>query len=175
MRISVFNQSYSPVAHRLGDKTLDLVQETDLLRKIPMFAKLDASKLKLLAFTSEILTFENNDIVFHVGDAADCAFVIMEGAVDILTDTENGPIVQLTLQQNQLFGELALLNGVPRNATLRAQGRIKIMRITADMFLTLLTENSAMALDVMRQLSDKLAKSHQRVRILQQELSRQAT
>ncbi len=154
---------------------MDLVQETDLLRKIPMFAKLDASKLKLLAFTSEILTFEDNDIVFHVGDSADCAFVIMEGAVDILTDTENGPIVELTLQQNQLFGELALLNDVPRNATLRAQGRIKIMRITSDMFLTLLAENSAMALDVMRQLSDKLAKSHQRVRVLQQELSRQAT
>jgi CRP/FNR family cyclic AMP-dependent transcriptional regulator len=154
---------------------LDLVQETDLLRKIPMLAKLDASKLKLLAFTSEILTFENNDIIFHVGDAADCAFVIMEGAVDILTDTENGPIVELTLQQNQLFGELALLNGVPRNATLRAQGKIKIMKITADMFLTLLTENSAMALDVIRQISNKLAKSHHRVRILQQELSRQTT
>jgi CRP-like cAMP-binding protein len=140
-----------------------------------MLAKLDASKLKLLAFTSEILTFEDNDIIFHVGDAADCAFVIMEGAVDILTDTENGSIVELTLQQNQLFGELALLNGAPRNATLRAQGKIKIMRITADMFLTLLAENSAMALDVIRQISNKLAKSHQRVRILQQELSRQDT
>ncbi len=68
-----------------------------------------------------------------------------------------------------------MLNGVPRNATLRAQGKIKIMKITADMFLTLLTENSALALDVIRQLSDKLAKSHQRVRILQQELSRQVT
>ena len=175
MRISGFNQSYSPVAHRLGDTTLDLVQETDLLRKIPMLAKLEASKLKLLAFTSEILTFEDNDIVFHVGDDADCAFVIMEGAVDILTDTENGPIVELTLQQNQLFGELALLNGAPRNATLRAKGKIKVMRITADMFLKLLIENSAMALDVMRQLSNKLAKSHRRVEILQQELSRQAT
>jgi len=140
-----------------------------------MLAKLDASKLKLLAFTSEILTFEDNDIVSHVGDAADCAFVIMECAVDILTDTENGSVVELTLQQNQLFGELALLNGVPRNATLRAQGKIKVMRITADMFLTLLTENSAMALDVIRQISNKLAKSHQRVRVLQQELSRQAT
>ena len=55
-----------------------------------MFAKLDASKLKLLAFTSEILTFEDEDIVFHAGDSADCAFVIMEGAGDILTDTESG-------------------------------------------------------------------------------------
>jgi len=153
---------------------LDLVQETDLLRKIPMFAKLEASKLKLLAFTSEILSFEDNDIVFYAGDTSDCAFVIMEGSVDILMDSESGPIVALTLQKNHLFGELALLNNAPRNATLRAQGPIKVMRITNDMFLKLLTENPEIALDVMRQLSDKLAKSHQRVEALQKELSRLA-
>ncbi|MFT5549340.1 MAG: CRP/FNR family cyclic AMP-dependent transcriptional regulator [Candidatus Azotimanducaceae bacterium] len=160
-----------PIDLRLGDKTLDLAQETDLLSKIPMFAKLDLSKLKLLAFTSETLTFEDNGIVFHAGDTADCAFVIMQGSIDILIDTENGPVVSLTLQQNQLFGELALLNNAPRNATLRAKGQIKVMRITADMFLKLLTENSEMALDVMRQLSNKLAKSHEHVEVLQQELS----
>ena len=41
------------------------------------------------------------------------------------------------------------------------------MRITADMFLKLLTENSAMALNVMRQLSEKLAHSHAQVEALQ--------
>jgi CRP/FNR family cyclic AMP-dependent transcriptional regulator len=95
----------------------------------------------------------------------------MQGSIDILIDTENGPVVSQTLQQNQLFGELALLNNAPRNATLRAKGQIKVMRITADMFLKLLTENSEMALDVMRQLSNKLAKSHEHVEVLQQELS----
>lgn len=149
---------------------MDLVQETDLLRKIPMFAKLDISRLKLLAFTSEMLIFESGDILFHAGDTADCAYVIMEGTVDILTDTENGTVVASTLEQNQLFGELALLNSAPRSATLRAQGQIKVMRITTEMFLKLLSENADMALDVMRQLSYKLAKSHQHVESLQQAL-----
>ncbi len=153
---------------------LDLVQETDLLRKIPMFAKLDISRLKLLAFTSEMLTFEDGDILFHAGDTADCAYVIMEGAVDILTDTEKGTVIASTLEQNQLFGELALLNNAPRSATLRAQGQIKVMRITTDMFLKLLSENADMALDVMRQLSFKLARSHQHVESLQQALGSQA-
>lgn len=153
---------------------LDLVQETDLLRKIPMFAKLDISRLKLLAFTSEMQTFEDGDILFHAGDTADCAYVIMAGAIDILTDTESGSVVASTLEQNQLFGELALLNSAPRSATLRAQGQIKVMRITTDMFLKLLSENADMALDVMRQLSYKLAKSHQHVESLQQALGSQA-
>ncbi len=154
-------------------KSLDMMQETDLLRKVPMFAKLDASKLKLLAFTSEMLVFDDGDELFHIGDSADCAYVIMDGAVDVVTETDTGPVVATTLKQNQLFGELALLNNAPRSATLLAKGDLTVMKITGEMFLRLLSENSDLALDVMRQLSDKLAKSHHKVEILQKRLGQQ--
>ncbi len=71
-----------------GARLLDLAEETDLLRKIPMFAKMETSKLKLLAFASEMVSFQDGDIVFNNGDTADYAYVIMEGAVDIITETE---------------------------------------------------------------------------------------
>lgn len=151
---------------------MDLVQETDLLRKVPMFAKLDASKLKLLAFTSEMVAYDDGDEIFHEGDSADCAYLITSGEVNVMTETDTGLVVASTLRKNQLFGELALLNNAPRNATLVAHGTITVMKITGDMFLRLLSENSDMALDVMRQLSDKLAKSHRQVELLQQDLSR---
>lgn len=153
---------------------MDLVQETDLLRKIPMFAKLDASKLKLLAFTSEIVNYQDGDVLFHLGDSADSAYVIMEGAVDIMVETDSGSIVASTLKQDQLFGEMALLNNLPRNSTLKANGELLVMKISADMFLKLLSENSEMALDVMRQLSSKLAKSHEMVGKLQGQLAGQS-
>jgi CRP-like cAMP-binding protein len=152
---------------------LDLVQETDLLRKIPMFAKLNASKLKLLAFTSEMVSYEDDEVIFYSGDVADSCYVIMEGNVDILTETSAGPVVAITLQQNQLFGEMALLNNVPRNSTLQANGKLQVMKISGEMFLRLLFENPELALDVMRQLSDKLAKSHHQVKELQQQLEQQ--
>jgi CRP-like cAMP-binding protein len=47
------------------------------------------------------------------------------------------------------------------------------MKISGEMFLKLLCENSELALDVMRQLSDKLAKSHFHVKELQQQLQQQ--
>ena len=153
---------------------LDLVQETDLLRNIPMFAKLNASKLKLLAFTSELVVYEPGDIVFYAGDPADCAYVIVEGAVDVVTETDKGTLVALTLHENQLIGELALLSNAPRSATLKASGKVRLMKISAEMFLKLLCENSDLALDVMRQLSEKLAKSHHQVEALQQQLERQS-
>jgi CRP-like cAMP-binding protein len=152
---------------------VDLAEETDLLRKIPMFSKMETSKLKLLAFASEIVAFDDGDIVFNRGDSADFAYVIMQGAVDIVTETDAGPIVSGTLTQNQLIGELGLLNNAPRNATLVTNGTLRVMKITGDMFFRILRENSDVALDVIRMLSDKLSATHERVEILQKELNQQ--
>lgn len=153
---------------------MDLAEETDLLRKIPMFAKMETSKLKLLAFSSEMVSFQNGDIVFNSGDNADYAYVIMEGAVDIITETEKGPIVTVTLSQNQLIGELGLLNNTPRIATLIANGNLLAMKITAEMFFRILRENSEVALDVIRMLSTKLTNTHEQVELLQRQANQQA-
>ena len=152
---------------------MDLAEETDLLRKIPMFAKMETSKLKLLAFASEIVSFQDGDIVFNSGDSADFAYVIMQGAVDIITETDSGPIVTLTLRQNQLIGELGLLNNTPRIATLVASGDLRAMKITAEMFFRILRENSEVALDVIRMLSNKLTMTNDKLEALQKQVSQQ--
>jgi len=154
---------------------LDLAEETDLLRKIPMFAKMETSKLKLLAFASEMVSFEDGDIVFNSGDSADYAYVIMEGAVDIVTETDKGPIVSFTLSQNQLIGELGVLNNTPRIATLIANGNLRAMKITAEMFFRILRENSEVALDVIRMLSDKVTRTNEQLEALQRQVHQQSS
>lgn len=138
-----------------------------------MFAKMETSKLKLLAFASEMVSFRDGDIVFNSGDSADYAYVIMEGAVDVITETDKGPIVTVTLSQNQLIGELGLLNNTPRIATLIASGNLLAMKITAEMFFRILRENSEVALDVIRMLSDKLSRTHEQVEFLQRQANQQ--
>ena len=152
---------------------MDLAEETDLLRKIPMFAKMETSKLKLLAFASEIVSFRDGDIVFNSGDSAEFAYVIMNGAVDVVTETDDGPMISVTLKQNQLIGELGLLNNTPRIATLVANGNLQAMKITAEMFFRILRENTEVALDVIRMLSDKLTQTHEQVEILQKQVHQQ--
>ena len=151
---------------------MDLAEETDLLRKIPMFAKMETSKLKLLAFASEIVSFSDQEVVFNAGDSADFAYVIMDGAVDIVVDTDSGPVVSGSLRQNQLIGELGLLNNAPRNATLVTSGSLRVMKITGEMFFRMLRENSDVALDVIRMISEKLSVSHAKVEELQREVDR---
>jgi CRP-like cAMP-binding protein len=159
---------------------VDIQRETEALSKVPLFSKLEQSKLKLLAFTSELQTYEDGDIVVDEGEAADCAFVILEGEADIYAKTKakanseagvgGGEVVVGTLRANQLLGELGVLTSSPRAATIRARGRLMMLRINGDMFLKLLAENPPVALDVMRQLSGKLVLAHRQYEELQDKL-----
>ena len=151
---------------------MELLKEAETLGKVRLFAKLDPSKIKLLAFTSQLLTYEDGEVLFEEGDPADAAFVITEGEVEILADTARGKMVVGKLGKDQLFGELALFNNAPRSATLRAKGHLQALRIADDKFIKLVTENPGVALEVMRQLSDKLARSHKQVETFQSERHR---
>ena len=151
-------------------EAMDLNTEAEMLRKVPMFSKLELPKLKLVAFTSERCTYEGGEVLFEAGDAADSAYVIMEGAVEIVAETGAGAVVEGVLGPNELFGELAVLTGSPRSATIRAKSRLVALRITGEMFLRLLAENPEVSLDVMRKLSDKLVRAHDQFVGLQQQL-----
>jgi len=152
---------------------MDVYQESEQLQKIPVFSKLDSSKLKLLAFTSEALTYTDGQILFKQNETADSAFVIMDGEVEIVGEREDGELVPLlTRGRNELIGEMAALSNAPRSATIRARGRLKVLRIPNEQFVKILIENPEVALSVMRELSDKLAKSHAEVERLEAEVGR---
>lgn len=150
---------------------MDLKTESDALRKVPMFAKLEPSKLRLLAFTSQLLTFDDEEILFHQGDPSDSTYLVLSGDMEVLVAREDDFFVAGVLGANSLVGEMGVLANAPRSATIRARGPVVALRIEADMFLDLLAENPSVALDVMRQLSDKLALSHRQYEQLQQSLS----
>ena len=151
---------------------MDLFQEAEQLKKVPMFSKLEASKLKLMAFTSEAVVFDDQEILFQVNDPSDSAYVIMSGEVEILVETDEGMVPVVTRGKNEIIGEMAVLTNMPRSATLRAKGPVRTLRISNDAFVKLLSNSPEVALDVMRQLSLKLAESTDMMRDLSQEVER---
>ena len=149
---------------------MDVFSEVDQLRRVPMLSKLDASRLKLLAFTSEKLKFADGDYLFRAGEPSDSAYVILNGEVDIIVEADGAEIVVLSRGRDDLIGEMAVLSNAPRSATLKARGKVETLKIDNDTFLKLITENAEVALDVMRQLSDKLARSHHQVEAMENRL-----
>ena len=135
---------------------MGLQEEVELLRNIPLFAKIEPSKLKLLAFTSERLTYSQDEILFSQGDAGDSAYIIVDGEADIVVNTPGGPLVVATLKQNEIVGEIAILCDVPRTATVRAKTELTTLRITKDLFFNLVVEFPQIAVEIMRELARRL-------------------
>ncbi len=135
---------------------MSLEEDVELLRKIPLFAKIEPSKLKLLAFTSERLTFNSGDSLFKQGDDGDALYVIMEGDADILVDTPSGQITVATMGKNDFVGDIAVLCDVPRTATVTATSKLTTMRITKDLFFQLVCQFPQIAIEIMRELAHRL-------------------
>jgi CRP-like cAMP-binding protein len=149
---------------------LDVFQEAEMLRKVPFFGGLDSAKLKLLAFTSHALRFAPGEILVRKGDVSDTAFVILEGDAEILGETQGGDFVIAVVGPNASIGEMGVIQNVPRGATVRAKSAVRALRISGEVFLRLISENPACALDVMRQLCGRLAASNARLSTAQREL-----
>ena len=143
---------------------MSLNEEVELLRNIPLFAKLDPSKLKLLAFTSERITYETDQVLFNQGDVGDAVYIIVEGAASVLVDTPDGPLEVATLGRNDFVGETAILCDVPRTATVKAADKTVTLRISKDLFFRLVAEFPEMSVEIMRELAARLEQTTKQLR-----------
>jgi CRP-like cAMP-binding protein len=135
---------------------MSLNEEVDLLKKIPLFSKIEPSKLKLLAFTSERLNFAPGELLCRQGDPGDTAFIILDGDADVLVDTPGGQISVAKLGKNDLVGEMAILIDIPRTATVKAIGAVSTLAISKDLFFRMVTEFPQMGVEIMRELAHRL-------------------
>lgn len=138
---------------------MSLNEEVDLLRNIPLFTRIEPSKLKLLAFTSERLTFRAGQDLCVQGDMGDAAYIIIEGDADVLVDTPNGVITVAQVGKNDFVGEIAILCDVPRTATVRATSDLTALKISKDLFFRLVCEFPQMAVEIMRVLAHRLERT----------------
>lgn len=143
---------------------MNLNEEVELLKGVPIFSKVEQSKLKLLAFTSERVNFTAGQEVCHQGDPGDTMYVILGGVADVLIDTDKGQIVVAEMQRNSFFGEIAILCDVPRTATIKAREPLSTLKITKDMFYRLVAEFPQMAVEIMRELAHRVEDTNQKLR-----------
>ena len=143
---------------------MSINDDVELLRRIPMFAKVEAAKLKLLAFTSERVTYDAGQELFHQGDMADAAYIIVDGDVEVLVDTPRGPLAVATLGRNEFVGDIGVLCDIPRTATVKAATRVTTLKISKDLFFRMVTDFPAMGVEVMRVLAHRLEQTTAQLR-----------
>ena len=143
---------------------MGLQQEVDLLRSIPLFSRIEPAKLKLLAFTSERLTFDAEQRLCRQGEQGDSAFILIEGEARVLINTAAGPIEVAKLGAGDVVGEIAILCDVPRTATVEARTRVTTLKISKDLFFRLVNEFPQIAIEIMRELARRLEHTNVQLR-----------
>ena len=142
---------------------MTLQRDVEVLRNIPLFAKIEPAKLKLLAFTSEHVEYMEGDTLFHQGDAGDAAYILLDGQADIIVTTPQGPVKVAQLGKNDIVGEIAILCDVPRTATVAAATPLVTLRISKDGFFNLVTQFPQVGVEIMHELASRLHQTTQQL------------
>ena len=143
---------------------MTLNKEAELLKDLPLFSKVDLAKLKLLAFTSERLTYDDNQIVFNEGDEGDAAYIILSGTA-VVSIAQGAKELELDrIKKGGFVGDISLLCDVPRTATITAQNSLTALQIKKDTFFNLIVEFPEIAIEMMRVLASRLDNTNKQLR-----------
>lgn len=133
--------------------------EVDLLRRVPLFAGIEPARLKLLAYTSDVVTYRESQVLFKRGDVGDAAYVIIKGDAEVIVPSGGSEIPIAVLHDGDFVGEIAILCDTPRNATVRAKSELKALRIRKEPFFELLHQFPEMAVEMTRLLAERLTRT----------------
>lgn len=102
------------------------------------------------------LEFGQGRFIFHEGDLGTEMFIIQEGQVEILQENPTGPRQLAVLGQGDFFGEMSILEELPRSAAARALTDIRIIMIDGTTFDSMLRANPEIGVRIMRKLSRRV-------------------
>jgi CRP-like cAMP-binding protein/Zn-dependent protease len=118
------------------------VQASEMIDALPMFEDLPVEVLNDLAGRVRLRTFANGQSVFRQGDRPEAFYVVRRGVLEVIEeDREAGTERQIrTLGRGESFGELALVSGTVRAATVRALGEADVFEVDKGTFDHLLAD-----------------------------------
>ncbi|RKP39683.1 cyclic nucleotide-binding-like protein [Dimargaris cristalligena] len=110
----------------------------EFLEEVPLLVSLEPYERHKIADALDTVVFQDNEVVIQQGDVGDNFYIIESGEATV-TKEENGVTrTYPSLKKGDYFGELALLNDKPRQATIRAKGRLKCATLGKKAFVRLL-------------------------------------
>ncbi len=126
-----------------------------LLNNVPSLANMSPEDDKYLAEHAEFLWYGPPECIVFQSEVENCMYIIAQGSVDVLVKQPDGSnLIVGHLFQNNIFGEMGLLTGAPRSATVRATSETLVCKISKTALQPIINNQP----EVLSQLSEILAK-----------------
>ncbi len=137
----------------------------EVLSKIPLFAGLTADQRADLGGFLKTNQFQTNAPVFWIGDNGTEFYIVQDGSVTISAPDEQGKEVTLArLGPGHFFGEISLLDGGPRTATVRANADTTLLCLSREQFHAFLLKHPAAAIHMLTILGQRQRETNEKLR-----------
>src|SRR5271169_7007738 len=120
------------------------------LKNIPLFNHLKDSQLKEIAARCKNAQYKKGDVVFHKTDLSTDLYIVNSGKLKaLLVDEEGDEIVLAQFEKGAFFGELSLLDGKGRSATIVVENDAELSILNKDMFFDILYKDPRITVELM--------------------------
>ena len=130
----------------------------EVLSEVSIFRELERTVLEEVAERAEIVRVAGGTHLFRAGEKADALYVLLSGRCDVVAGEEH----LVTVGRGAVLGELGLVTGAPRSASVRARRDSELLKLSHDEFKRLLREEPAFAVGLTSELGRQLQASRPR-------------
>ena len=136
----------------------------DLLARVPLLSGLEPGELERIAQVAIPRSFPKGARVFHEGDTSDACYVIRSGEVRVTREHPDGRAIALaTLGPGELVGELAMIDGGVRSASVEALTDVDLLAVSATDMRGLLERNAQITAKLVVALTKRLRETNERI------------
>jgi CRP/FNR family transcriptional regulator, cyclic AMP receptor protein len=138
----------------------------NMLAEIPMFSLLDHEERTTLAELMREDSFELGKRIYNVGDPGDSLYIVRRGRVQVFVEDDFGENIVLgESESGEVFGEISLLDGGPRNATAVAMEPSEVCRLDRECLQELVSSHPHAALDLLTVVGRRLRATDELLRM----------
>src|SRR6476646_8966215 len=136
----------------------------ELLRSVPLFSDLDAEELERFSRVAVPRSFPRATRVFHEGDQSDACYIVRSGDFRVTREHSDGRAITLAnLGAGDIFGELAMLDGEVRSASVEALGDGELLALPAGEVRSLLARHPDITVKLVAALVRRLRTANERI------------
>ena len=122
----------------------------EILSRVPLFSRVGKRQLRRIAALAKLSEFAPGDMIIQAGERGDGLYLIVGGRAKVIGKSRR------TYGPGDFFGELALIDGGPRSATITATTEVQAMIVPHRQFMKIVEQEPRVALGIMAELAARI-------------------